>query len=81
MLVTLYADDDISADAERIVARVNEEIETMQRTGQLRSVNQSYRAYRMEAAARGEKAASYADWFNRYRVNLVRQLAAALRYV
>ncbi len=81
LLVTLYADDDISADAERIVARVNEEIETMQRTGQLRSVNQSYRAYRMEAAARGEKAAPYADWFNKYRVNLVRQLAAALRYV
>jgi hypothetical protein len=35
----------------------------------------------MEAAARGEKAAPYADWFNKYRANLVRQLAGALRYV
>jgi hypothetical protein len=35
----------------------------------------------MEAAARGEKAVPYADWSSKYRANLVRQLAAALRYV
>jgi hypothetical protein len=79
--VALYSDADICADAERIIARVNDEIETMQRAGQLKSVNQSYRAYRMETAARGEKAAPYADWFNKYKANLVRELAAALRYV
>jgi hypothetical protein len=35
----------------------------------------------MEASARGEKAAPYADWFNKYKAKLVRQLASALRYV
>jgi hypothetical protein len=79
--VALYSDDDISADAERIIARMNEEIETMRRTGQLKSVNQSYRTYRVETSARGEKAAPYADWFNKYKAKLVRELAAALRYV
>lgn len=60
---------------------MDEEIETLQRAGQLKSVNRSYRAHRIEASARGEKAAPYADWFNKYEANLVRQLAAALRYV
>jgi len=53
----------------------------MQRAGQLKSVNTSYRAYRIEASARGEKAAPYADWFNKYKAKLVRELAAAMRYV
>jgi hypothetical protein len=79
--VTLYSDEEISADAARGIARVDEEIETLQRAGQLKSVNRSYRAYRIEASARGEKVAPYADWFKKYRANLVRQLAAALRYV
>jgi hypothetical protein len=79
--VTLYSEEEISADAQRIIMRVAEEIETMRRAGQLKSVNRSYQTYRMEAAARGEKAAPYGDWFNKYKENLVRQLAAALRYV
>jgi hypothetical protein len=79
--VSLYSDDDVSADADRIIARVNEEIETLQRTGQLKSVNQSYRAHRLQAAARGEKAAPYADWLSEYKAKLVRELAAALRYL
>jgi hypothetical protein len=79
--VILFSDEEISANAERIIARVDEEIETLRRAGHLKSVNRSYQTYRMEAAARGEKAAPYADWFNKYRANLVRQLAGALRYV
>jgi hypothetical protein len=79
--VTLYSDEEISADAQRIITRVEEEIETMRRTGQLKSVNRSYQTSRMEASARGGKAAPYADWFNKYKANLVRQLATALRYV
>jgi hypothetical protein len=78
--VALYSDNEIFADADRIIARVEEEIENLKRAGQLKSVNQSYRAYRLEASARGEKAAPYAEWFNKYKANLVRELAAALRY-
>lgn len=78
--VMLYSDDEVCADAEGIIARVEEEIENLKCAGQLKSVNQSYRAYRLELTARGEKAAPYADWFNKYKANLVRVLAAALRY-
>jgi hypothetical protein len=74
-----FTDQQISAEADKVIARVEEEIETLQRAGQLKSVNQSYRAYRMDAAARGQKAASYADWFNKYKAKLVHELAATLR--
>jgi hypothetical protein len=77
--VVVFTDEQISAEAEQVIARVEEEIETLQRAGQLKSVNQSYRAYRMDAAVRGEKAAPYADWFNKYKAKLVYELAAALR--
>jgi hypothetical protein len=59
--VILYSDEEIFADAQSIIARVEEEIETLRRAGQLKSINQSYRTYRMKATARGEKAAPYAD--------------------
>jgi hypothetical protein len=80
LCVALYSDDDIAMDAERIIARVDAEIESLKRAGELKSVNQSYRAYRLQASARGEKAAPYADWLNQYKANLVRELAAALRH-
>jgi hypothetical protein len=64
-----------------VVARVEAEIERLQRSGELKSVNKSYRAYRIEASARGEKTLRYDEWMGKYRENLVRQLAAALRYV
>jgi hypothetical protein len=79
--VALYSDGDIAADADRIIARMNEEVEALQRAGQLKSVNQSYRSYRMAASARGEKAAPYTDWFDKYKANLVRELAAVLRTI
>jgi hypothetical protein len=78
--IALYSDDDIAMDAGRMIARVEAEIESLKRSGQLKSVNQSYRAHRLQASARGEKAAPYADWLNQYKANLVRELAAALRY-
>jgi hypothetical protein len=78
--IALHSDDDVAMDAERIIARVEAEIENLKRAGELKSVNQSYRAYRLQASARGEKAAPYADWLNHYKANLVRELAAALRY-
>lgn len=79
--VALSSDEEVDAEAMIAVARVDEEIERLQRSGDLKSVNTSYRAYRLEASARSEKALRYAEWMNKYRENLVRQLAAALRYV
>lgn len=79
--VILHSDEQIAVEATQLIARVDEEIQSLQRAGQLRSVNQSYRTHRMEAATSGAKVTSYAEWFNKYKANLVRQLASALRYV
>ena len=78
--VTLYSDEETSAAAIAMAARVDEEIQQLQRTGKLKSVNRSYRIYRIETTARGETALPYAKWLDEYKANLVRQLAAALRF-
>jgi hypothetical protein len=77
--VVLYAEADILADAEAIVARVNAEFERFRGTGELKAINRSYRRLRLAALERGEKMPPYVQWLNKYRVNLVRDLAAALR--
>lgn len=77
--VALYADKDIFADAKAVTARVDAEFARFRDTGELRAINQSYRRLRLEASARGEKMPPYAQWLNKYRINLVRELAAALR--
>lgn len=51
----------------------------MQRSGGLKSVNQSYRNYRLETSARGERVLPYAAWLDRYKADLVREIAANLR--
>jgi hypothetical protein len=79
--VALYSDDDIVRAALPVIARIDEEIERLRRAGRLRAVNNSYRAQRIEASLRGEKVAPYAQWFNKYRANLVRQAASALRFI
>jgi hypothetical protein len=60
-------------------ARIDAELAHMQRTGALKSVNQAYRKYRLETSARGERVMRYADWMQRYRAGLVREIAANLR--
>jgi hypothetical protein len=78
--VVLHTEDEIFDEAMDVIARINGEIERMQRSGQLKSVNKSYQAYRIEASARGEKILRYREWMRNYRENLVRKLAATLRY-
>jgi hypothetical protein len=77
---SLYADAEIAAEAVAAIGRVEQELESLRDAGALKSVNRSYRIYRQDAAARGEKIVPYAIWFSKYKQNLVRQLAAALRY-
>ena len=79
--IALYSDAEISHDAECVIARVNEEIAALQRSGGMRSINQSYRIERINAAARGEKVPPYAEWLNIYKAKLVREIAAALRFI
>jgi hypothetical protein len=53
--IALLSNEEVAADAMAAVARVDEEIQRLQRSGELKSVNTSYRAYRLEMSARGEK--------------------------
>jgi hypothetical protein len=78
--VVLHSDDEISSQAMTVIARVDQEIERLRQSGELKSVNRSYRTYRIEASARGEKIVRYSEWMRKYRENLVRELAAMLRY-
>jgi hypothetical protein len=70
---------ELRAGALLVAARVAREIERMQRAGELKAVNRSYRDYRVAAAARGEKIVRYAEWLDRYKATLVRDIAANLR--
>ena len=73
------SDEQIRRAALTVIARVDGEIARLQRTGRLKSVNRSYRDYRLQAAARGERVLPYAAWMVRYKANLVREIAANLR--
>lgn len=77
--VVLYSDEEITGQAIAAIARMEEELASLQRAGGLKSVNRSYRTYREESSARGENIVPYAQWFRKYKQNLIRQLAAALR--
>jgi hypothetical protein len=81
LAVALYSEDEVCLEAAGIIARVDDEFERLRRGGELTAVNRSYRDLRVEASARGEKVPPYAEWIGKYRQNLVRQLAAALRQV
>jgi len=78
--VALCCDDDVALEAGRIIARIDREIEVLRRAGGLNSINRAYKSYRIETSGRGDKVLPYAQWFNKYRQNLLRELAAALRY-
>jgi hypothetical protein len=77
--VALFSDDDIAAHAAEIAARIDEELQKLKESGGLRSVNQAYKVYRLETSGRGERVLRYDEWMRRYRADLVRQAAAALR--
>src|SRR5262249_51179178 len=77
--VALFSDDDIAAHAAEIAARIDAELQKLKESGGLKSVNQAYKTYRLETSGRGERALRYDEWMRRYRADLVRQAAAALR--
>jgi hypothetical protein len=81
LAVALRTHGDVCAEALAAIGRVDEEIAKLQRAGGLKSVNKSYREYRIAASARGERIMRYADWMSKYREKLVRDLAAAMRSI
>jgi len=81
LAVALRTDADIDEEAQRAITRLDEEIEKQKQSGALKSVNRSYREYRLEAAGRGERVLPYAKWMDRYRIKLIREIAANLRYL
>jgi hypothetical protein len=79
--ILLQSDDEIAAEAVVVADRVDAEVERLQQSGGLKSVNQAYRNYRIEATARGERIVRYAEWMRKYKENLVQQAASALRHI
>jgi len=78
--VALRTDADLDREAGRAIARLDAEIASQMRAGALKSVNQSYRQYRLAASSRGERALPYAKWMDGYKIKLMREIAANLRY-
>ena len=79
--VDLHSDEDVLEQAMAVIARIDDELELLRQSGELRPVNKSYQSYRRDAAAKGERVVPYAQWMLGYREELVRKLAATLRYL
>jgi hypothetical protein len=79
--VELYADEEILEQAMAAIARIDDELERLRKSGDLRPVNRSYQSYRRDAVAIGERVVPYAQWMLGYKEELVRKLAATLRYL
>lgn len=77
--IIVQTDDEVAGEAMTVTDRIAQEMRNQQQSGELKSVNQAYRSYRLEATARGERALRYDAWMRQYRENLVRQVAATLR--
>jgi hypothetical protein len=79
--VDLHSDEETIEQATVVIARIDDELERLRQSGDLRPVNKSYQSYRRDAAAKGEHVVPYAQWMLAYKQELVRKLAATLRYL
>ncbi|MGA8076380.1 MAG: hypothetical protein WB868_03200 [Xanthobacteraceae bacterium] len=70
---------EICRGAADVAVRVDAEMARLQAAGGLKSVNTSYRQYRLQTTARSERVMRYADWMDRYKADLIREIAANLR--
>jgi hypothetical protein len=79
--IDLHSDEVVVEQALAAIARIDDELERLRKSGELRPVNKSYQSYRCDAAAKGERVVPYAQWMLGYKEELVRKLAATLRYL
>jgi hypothetical protein len=79
--VDLHSDEVVVEQAMAAIARIDDELERLRKSGDLRPVNKSYQSYRLDAAAKGDRVVPYAQWMLGYKEELVRKLAATLRYL
>ena len=79
--IDLLSDEEILEQATAVIARIDDELERLRQSGDLRPVNKSYQSYRRDAAVKGERIVPYAQWMLGYQEELVRKLAATLRYL
>ena len=79
--VDLHSDEEILEKATAVIARIDDELERLRQSGDLRPVNKSYQSYRRDAAAKSERVVPYGQWMLGYKEELVRKLAATLRYL
>jgi hypothetical protein len=79
--VDLHSDEVVVEQATAVIARIDDELERLRQSGDLRPVNKSYQSYRRDTAAKGERIVPYAQWMLGYKEELVRKLAATLRYL
>ena len=77
--VLLQSDDEIADEAALVAARVDAVMQRLQRSGELKSVNGVYRDCRIKATECGERIVCYVEWMRKYKENLIRQAASALR--
>lgn len=79
--IALLADEDITAEAMHAIARLDGEIERQMQAGGLKELNRAYRDYRLQTSARGEPVLRYAQWMERYKVKMIREIGANLRRI
>ena len=79
--VDLHSDEEILEQATAVIAKIDDELERLRQSGDLRPVNKSYQSYRRDTAAKGERVVPYAQWMLGYKEELMRKLAATLRYL
>jgi hypothetical protein len=79
--VDLLSDEEMLEQAMAAIARIDVELERLRKSGDLRPVNKSYQQYRRDAATNGQRVVTYAQWMLGYKEELVRKLAATLRYL
>ncbi len=79
--IALSSEQDIADEAMNIAARVDAGLQQQYAAGELKSANKAYRRYRLESSARGERVLRYDEWMRKYKENLIREVASALRQI